>query len=230
MKKILFLMCMLLCAISYVRADETTLSISEKLSNTAGDASKKIGDITFSFTGAGTVYQNAYVKMVSGSKLTVSASSGTISKIVIGYASGRSKTNSFTANTGNWADKTSTWTGSSQSVTLTAGDNGECSVSSVTVTYSSNSSLTFDPSQQTVSMTNLGVQALTPNNTKNKVTYTSSNTKIAQVDKNGWIRFVNTGMTTITATDDVTKISGSYTLLVTAQEATYSVSGHRLTP
>lgn len=224
MKKILFLMCMLLCAISYVRADETTLSISEKLSNTAGDASKKIGDITFSFTGAGTVYQNSYVKMVSGSKLTVSASSGTISKIVIGYASGRSKTNSFTANTGNWADKTSTWTGSSQSVTLTAGEKGECSVSSVTVTYSSSNSLTFDQSQQTAPMTDLGVMALKPNNTTNNVTYTSSNTKIAQVDGNGWIRFVNTGMTTITATDEVTKISGSYTLLVTAKEATTSVS------
>ncbi|WP_288919770.1 hypothetical protein [uncultured Prevotella sp.] len=229
MKKILFLMCMLLCAISYVRADETTLSISEKLSNTAGDASKTIGDITFSFTGSGTVYQNAYVKMVSGSKLTVSASSGTISKIVIGYASGRSKTNSFTANTGNWADKTSTWTGSSNSVTLTAGDNGECSVSSVTVTYSSSSSLTFASSLQTAPMTDLGVQALKPNNTKNTVTYTSSNTKIAQVDGNGWIRFVNTGMTTITATDDVTKISGSYTLLVTAKEATTSVSGQTYT-
>lgn len=229
MKKILFLMCMLLCAISYVRADETTLSISEKLSNTAGDASKTIGDITFSFTGSGTTYQNAYVKMISGSKLTVSASSGTISKIVIGYASGRSKTNSFTANTGNWADKTSTWTGSSQSVTLTAGDKGECSVSSVTVTYSSNSSLTFDLSQQTASMTDLGVMALKPNNTTNNVTYTSSNIKIAQVDKNGWIRFVNTGMTTITATDTITNKSGSYTLLVTAQEATTSVSGQTYT-
>ena len=229
MKKILFLMCMLLCAISYVRADETTLSISEKLSNTAGDASKKIGDITFSFTGAGTVYQNSYVKMVSGSKLTVSASSGTISKIVIGYASGRSKTNSFTANTGNWADKTSTWTGSSQSVTLTAGEKGECSVSSVTVTYSSSNSLTFGQSQQTAPMTDLGVMALKPNNTTNNVTYTSSNIKIAQVDKNGWIRFVNTGMTTITATDTITNKSGSYTLLVTAQEATTSVSGKTYT-
>ena len=229
MKKILFLMCMLLCAISYVRADETTLSISEKLSNTAGDASKTIGDITFSFTGAGTTYQDAYVKMISGSKLTVSASSGTISKIVIGYASGRSKTNSFTANTGNWADKTSTWTGSSQSVTLTAGEKGECSVSSVTVTYSSNSSLTFDSPQQTAPMTDLGVMALKPNNTTNNVTYTSSNTKIAQVDEYGWIRFVNTGMTTITATDAETNISGSYTLLVTAQEATTSVSGKTYT-
>ncbi|GJG36984.1 hypothetical protein [Prevotella lacticifex] len=229
MKKILFLMCMLLCAISYVRADETTLSISEKLSNTAGDASKTIGDITFSFTGSGTTYQNAYVKMISGSALTVSASSGTISKIVIGYASGRSKTNSFTANTGNWADKTSTWTGSSQSVTLTAGEKGECSVSSVTVTYSSSNSLTFCQSQQTAPMTDLGVMALKPNNTTNNVTYTSSNIKIAQVDKNGWIRFVNTGMTTITATDTITNKSGSYTLLVTAQEATTSVSGKTYT-
>lgn len=229
MKKILFLMCMLLCAISYVRADETTLSISEKLSNTAGDASKTIGDITFSFTGSGTVYQNAYVKMVSGSKLTVSASSGTISKIVIDYAPGRNKTNSFTANHETWDDETSTWKGSSQSVTLTAGNKGECSVSSVTVTYSSSNSLTFGSPQQTASMTDLVVQALAPNNTKNTVSYTSSNTKIAQVDAYGWIRFVNTGMTTITATDDVTKISGSYTLLVTAQEATTSVSGQTYT-
>lgn len=229
MKKILFLMCMLLCAINYVMADETTLSISEKLANTSGNASKTIGDITFSFTGSGTTYQNAYVKMISGSALTVSASSGTISKIVIDYASGRDKTNSFTANTGNWADKTSTWTGSSQSVTLTAGEKGECSVSSVTVTYSSSNSLTFGQSQQTAPMTDLGVMALKPNNTTNNVTYTSSNIKIAQVDKNGWIRFVNTGMTTITATDTITNKSGSYTLLVTAQEATTSVSGKTYT-
>lgn len=137
--------------------------------------------------------------------------------------------NSFTANTGNWADKTSTWTGSSQSVTLTAGEKGECSVSSVTVTYSSSSSLTFGSPQQTAPMTDLGVMALKPNNTTNNVTYTSSNTKIAQVNEYGWIRFVNTGMTTITATDEVTKISGSYTLLVTAQEATTSVSGQTYT-
>ena len=229
MKKLFALMMLLLCIMTRLSADEVALTISKKLSQTTGEASTTVGDITFKFTGSGTSYQDAYVKMMKGSALTVSTKNGNISKIVIDYASGRDKTNSFTANPGTWDDKTSTWTGSSNSVTLTAGDEGECSVSSVTVTYSSSSSLTFDLSQQTASMTDLGVQALTPNNTKNTVTYTSSNTKIAQVNEYGWIRFVNTGMTTITATDEVTKISGSYTLLVTAQEATYSVSGQTYT-
>ena len=210
-------MMLLLCIMTRLSADEVALTISKKLSNSSGPATTTVGDITFQFTGDGTSYQNAYVKMVNGSALTVSTKNGNITKIVIDYATERTKTNSFTANPKTWDDKTSTWTGSSNSVTLTAGEKGECSVSSVTVTYSSNSSLTFDLSQQTASMTDLVVQALAPNNTKNTVSYTSSNTKIAQVDEYGWIRFVNTGMTTITATDADTKKSGSYTLLVTAK-------------
>mgnify|MGYP003181525689 CR=1 FL=1 len=217
-------MMLLLCIMTRLSADEVALTISKKLSDSPGSATTTVGDVKFEFTGDGTSYQNAYVKMVNGSAPTVSTSNGTITKIVIDYASGRDKTNSFTANPGTWDDKTSTWTGSSNSVTLTAGDKGECSVSSVTVTYSSNSSLTFDLSQQTAPMTDLGVWALKPKETNNTVHYTSSNTKIAQVDGNGWIRFVNTGMTTITATDADTKKSGSYTLLVTAKEATTSVS------
>ena len=218
-------MMLLLCIMTRLSADEVALTISKKLSNSSGPATTTVGDIKFEFTGDGTSYQNAYVKMVNGSALTVSTSNGTITKIVIDYATERTKTNSFTANPETWDDNTSTWNGSSNSVTLTAGDKGECSVSSVTVTYSSSSSLTFASPQQTASMTDLGVMALKPNNTTNNVTYTSSNIKIAQVDKNGWIRFVNTGMTTITATDTITNKSGSYTLLVTAQEATTSVSG-----
>lgn len=229
MKKLFALMMLLLCIMTRLSADEVALTISKKLSNSSGPATTTVGDITFQFTGDGTSYQNAYVKMVNGSALTVSTKNGNITKIVIDYATERTKTNSFTANPGTWDDKTSTWTGSSNSVTLTAGDNGECSVSSVTVTYSSSSSLTFGSPQQTAPMTDLGVQALKPNNTTNNVTYTSSNIKIAQVDKNGWIRFVNTGMTTITATDTITNKSGSYTLLVTAQEATTSVSGKTYT-
>ena len=161
-------MMLLLCIMTRLSADEVALTISKKLSNSSGPATTTVGDITFQFTGSGTSYQNAYVKMVNGSALTVSTKNGS-------------------------------------------------------------SSLTFASPQQTASMTDLGVQALTPNNTKNKVTYTSSNTKIAQVDGNGWIRFVNTGMTTITATDTITNKSGSYTLLVTAQEATTSVSGKTYT-
>lgn len=69
MKKILFLMCMLLCAINYVMADEVALTITQKLSNSSGPATTTVGDITFQFTGDGTSYQDAYVKMVKGSAL-----------------------------------------------------------------------------------------------------------------------------------------------------------------
>lgn len=226
MKKILFLMCMFLCAISNVRADETTLSITRKLSNSSGDASATIGNITFSFTGTSTTYQNAYVKMMPGSALTVSTSSGTITKIVLGYADGRTNTLSFTANTGTW--KSPTWTGGASSVKLTGGDKGECSVSTVTVTYSSNSSLTFVNSQATGTLTDLGMQAQKPTNASGSVTYSSSNTKIAQTDNNGWIRFVNTGMTTITAKDSKGN-SGSYSLIVSAEEAAATTSGNTYT-
>ena len=227
MRKILFLMCMFLCAISNVRADETTLSITSKLSNSTGDASATIGNITFSFTGTSTTYQNAYVKMMPGSALTVSTSSGTITKIVLGYADGRTNTLSFTANTGTW--KSPTWTGGASSVTLTGdGNKGECSVSTVTVTYSSKSSLTFANSQATGTLTDLGMQAQKPTSASGSVTYSSSNTKIAQVDNNGWIRFVNTGMTTITAKDSKGN-SGSYSLIVSAEEATATTSGNTYT-
>jgi hypothetical protein len=111
-----------------MRADEATLSITQKLSQSKGAASTTIGPLTFSFTGSETSYQSNYVKIVPGSGLTVSIANGTISKIVIGYYGDRTKTISFTANPGTWTQKTLTWTGSASSVTFTASDNGECSI------------------------------------------------------------------------------------------------------
>ena len=222
MRRILLILTFL-CMVGSLFADEATLTITQKLS-TKGAASTTVGPLTFNFTGDSTSYQPAYVKMVPGSGVTVSIANGTISKIVIGYYGDRTKTISFTANPGTWTQKTLTWTGSASSVTFTASDNGECSISSITVTYSSTTSLNFSSSDQSVELTELGVNPLKPTNASGTVTYTSSNTNVAKVnDNNNWLFFVNTGTSTIIATDSK-GATGSYTLTVTAPDATTSIS------
>lgn len=230
MRRILLILTFL-CMVGSLFADEATLTITQKLSTTTGAASTTIGPLTFSFTGSETSYQSNYVKIVLGSGLTVSIANGTISKIVIGYYGDRTKTISFSADKGNWTQKTSTWddgkTGNISSVTFTASsdkDKGECSISSITVTYSSTSSLNFSSSDQSVELTKLGVNPLKPTNASGTVTYTSSNTNVAKINKNNnWLFFVNTGTSTIIATDSK-GATGTYTLTVTASDATTSIS------
>ncbi len=223
MRRILLILTFL-CMVGSLFADEATLTITQKLSTTRGAASTTVGPLTFNFTGSKTSYQSNYEKIVPGSGLTVSIANGTISKIVIGYYGDRTKTISFTANPGTWTQKTLTWTGSASSVTFTASDNGECSISSITVTYSSTTSLNFSSSDQSVELTKLGVNPLKPTNASGTVTYTSSNTNVAKVnDNNNWLRFVNTGKVTIVATD-ANGATGSYTLTITAPDATTSIS------
>lgn len=221
MRRILLILTFL-CMVGSLFADEATLTITQKLSTTRGAASTTVGPLTFNFTGDSTSYQPAYVKMVPGSGVTVSIASGTITKIVVGYATDRTKSITFNANEGTWSDPT--WTGSASSVTLTASSSGECSISSITVTYSSTTSLNFSSSDQSVELTKLGVNPLNPTNASGTVTYTSSNTNVAKVnDNNNWLRFVNIGTSTIIATDSK-GATGSYTLTVTAPDATTSIS------
>ena len=218
MRRILLILTFL-CMVGSLFADEATLTITQKLSTTTGAASTTVGPLTFNFTGDNTSYQRAYVKMVLGSGVTVSIASGTITKIVVGYVTDRTKSITFNANEGTWSDPT--WTGSASSVTLTASSRGECSISSITVTYTATNPLTFSGDQTGV-LTDLGVAPLTPTNASGTVTYSSSNTTIAQVGDN-WLRFVNTGKVTIVATD-ANGATGSYTLTITAPDATTSIS------
>lgn len=227
MKRFIILMVLLVSIMQSIFADETTLSITQKLSNSVGEATTSVGDITFHFTGSSTTYQNAYVKMVPGSGLTISTSTGNISKIVLAYANGRTKSKglTFTATPSDtWDAKSSTWTGSASSVTLTCGGDGECSISGVTVTYTPTKSLTFTNNQVAADLTTLGQSVQKPTNATDKVTYTSSNAQLAQIDTKGWIRFVNTGIVTISATDD-SGATGSYTLAINATEAKSTVDG-----
>lgn len=233
MKKLFALMMLLLCIMTRLSADEVALTISKKLSQTTGEASTTVGDITFKFTGSGTSYQDAYVKMTTGSGLIVSSQSGNITKIVIGFAAGRTKTMTFSTNPGTWTEGTATWTGSASSVTISAdnredGKSNESSINTISVTYSPNSSLTFDKSQDTGDLLTLGMQAQKPTNASGNVTYKSLNTNIAQVDANGWIRFVNTGLATIQATDGK-GITGYYTLLINTAGAQFTTSGNTCT-
>lgn len=227
-------MVLLLSIMPRLFADEVALTITQKLSQTTGEASTTVGDITFNFTGTKTTYQNAYVKMVPESGLTVSTSTGTISKIVLAYADGRKKseTLTITPNLGTWDATSSTWTAadnsSTSSVTLTCSGDGERSVSGVTVTYTPTKALTFSNSQVTGDLTTLGQMVQNPTNASGAVTYTSSNDKLAQIDGNGWIRFVNTGIVTISA-KDASGATGSYILAINATDAQATVNGNTLT-
>ena len=226
-------MVLLLSIMPRLFADEVALTITQKLSQTTGEASTTVGDITFKFTGSRTSYQDAYVKMTTGSGLTVSSQSGNITKIVIGFAAGRTKTMKFSVTPGTWTEGTATWTGSASSVTISAdnredGKSNESSINTISVTYSPNSSLTFDKSQDTGDLLTLGMQAQKPTNASGNVTYKSLNTNIAQVDANGWIRFVNTGLATIQATDGK-GITGYYTLLINTAGAQFTTSGNTCT-
>jgi hypothetical protein len=223
MKKLFALMMLLLCIMTRLSADEVALTISKKLSQTTGEASTTVGDITFKFTGSGTSYQDAYVKMTTGSGLIVSSQSGNITKIVIGFAAGRTKTMTFSTNPGTWAEENATWTGSSPSVTFSANESkGESSINTISVTYTPSSSLTFANSQDTGDLLTLGMYAQNPTGVSGNVTYKSLNEDIVKVDGN-WLRFVNTGLATIQATDG-NNVTGYYTLLVNAQDAQFPMT------
>lgn len=223
MKKLFALMMLLLCIMTRLSADEVALTISKKLSQTTGEASTTVGDITFKFTGSGTSYQDAYVKMTTGSGLIVSSQSGNITKIVIGFAAGRTKTMTFSTNPGTWAEENATWTGSSPSVTFSANESkGESSINTISVTYTPSSSLTFANSQDTGDLLTLGMYAQNPTGVSGNVTYKSLNEDIVKVDGN-WLRFVNTGLATIQATDG-NNVTGYYTLLVNAQDAQFPIT------
>jgi hypothetical protein len=85
--------------------------------------------------------------------------------------------------------------------------------------------LNFSSSDQSVELTELGVNPLKPTKASGTVTYTSSNTNVAKVNENNnWLFFVNTGTTTIVATD-AKGATGTYTLIVTASDATTSIDG-----
>ena len=101
--------------------------------------------------------------------------------------------------------------------------NGDASTTVGPLTYSSTSSLTFSSNSMSVNLTDLWQQGLTPTNAKGAVTYSSSNEKIVQVESNGWLRFVNSGMATIVATDE-NGANGSYAITVNAPDATTSIS------
>lgn len=150
--------------------------------------------------------------------MTINTSEGNITSIVITCTTGSTKNDkkasNFSTKSGTYSASsdgiTGTWTGSASSVTLTA--SGQVRMTKIVVTYTSGTSktattLTLDKSECTLTLGTTTTATLTPklkagetDITDATIKYESSKPSVATVDKNGMIRAVAAGTTTITAT------------------------------
>lgn len=122
-----------LCAATCGMAANVTLTTGTK-----GTTTYTQDGVTVTFPD-GSASNNGYVKIQKGQTYTVTSTSGTLTQIVITYATSKtSKPSNFTASTGSLTNATtaSTWTGSATSVTFTnnASSAADTYIASLTVT------------------------------------------------------------------------------------------------
>ena len=189
-------------------SNAVALSFTKAL--TAGSdnsASTTVGDVTFTFSGDKTTYYSDNVELGNSSKIKVSVGSNTsITGITINiYGAANSQaTISLNNNQGTFNSKTNVWTGTAGSVEFKNNDSKKTvAIESIVVTYTKSSTLAFTDAKKDFQLYNLFTTSSDNNTLKSGTakSYTSLNTTVAQIDKNGYLRFVNSGLTTISATD-----------------------------
>lgn len=85
--------------------------------------------------------------------------------------------------------------------------------------------ISFSTASKTYQLINLTDAGQTATGATGTITYSSSNTKIVQVDATtGALRFVNSGLATITATDSNGGATASYSVTINADAATYRIN------
>lgn len=248
MKKILFLLCLLLGHIASARAnkyvlDHTTLQIS-----TSGNASFKNG-LTIANGGGKTISQYGetdFLKFSNGVQYTVSGipSGQTVESVVFyGYpheAGNQCYIAEFNGvnedpSTADFSEGTADapkpydfkqWGITSGSFTFTVKDHETCM--KIEITTTSQKLVKFEKNAYSFDLTDPTANGRmpVPENTtgSKKITYSSSNTTVAACLNGDSPRLKSTGTTTITATAD--GVSDSYTLTVTAPKAAYELTGN----
>ena len=107
---------------------ETTFTVNVE----TGSTSMSKDDISVSTT-SGTFSRTDNYRVYANNSMTISSSSGNITKVVFTVSQ-----NTFTADVGTWTDGTKTWTGDASSITFSA-SGGQVRFTTFTVTYSATS-------------------------------------------------------------------------------------------
>lgn len=187
-------------------SNAVALSFTKAL--TAGSdnsASTTVGDVTFTFSGDKTTYYSDNVELGNSSKIKVSVGSNTsITGITINIYGAANSQAAISLNNQQGTFKNNVWTGTAGSVEFKNNDSKKTvAIESIVVTYTKSSTLAFTDTKKDFQLYNLFTTSSDNNTLKSGTakSYTSLNTTVAQIDKNGYLRFVNSGLTTISATD-----------------------------
>lgn len=187
-------------------SNAVALSFTKAL--TAGSdnsASTTVGDVTFTFSGDKTTYYSDNVELGNSSKIKVSVGSNTsITGITINIYGAANSQAAISLNNQQGTFKDNVWTGTAGSVEFKNNDSKKTvAIESIVVTYTKSSTLAFTDTKKDFQLYNLFTTSSDNNTLKSGTakSYTSLNTTVAQIDKNGYLRFVNSGLTTISATD-----------------------------
>ena len=196
-----------------MRADDVSNAVALSFTKalTAGSdnsASTTVGDVKFEFSGDNTKYYSDNVLLGNNSKFTVHVGSNTsITGITINIYGAANSQAAISLNNkqGSFDLKNNVWTGSAGSVEFKNNDSKKTvAIESIVVTYTKNSTLAFTDTKKDFQLYNLFTTGSDNNKLKSgtATSYTSSDETVAKIDKNGYLRFVNSGLTTISATDD----------------------------
>lgn len=187
-------------------SNAVALSFTKAL--TAGSdnsASTTVGDVTFTFSGDKTTYYSDNVELGNSSKIKVSVGSNTsITGITINIYGAANSQAAISLNNQQGTFKNNVWTGTAGSVEFKNNDSKKTvAIESIVVTYTKSSTLAFTDTKKDFQLYNLFTTSSDNNTLKSGTakSYTSLNTTVAQIDENGYLRFVNSGLTTISATD-----------------------------
>ena len=249
MKKILFLLCLLLGHIASAIAGEYTLDSLTLQNSTPGMATFSNG-LSITNGGDKTLSKQSktnYFKFSNGVQYTVKGipSGETVTSVVFyGFPHGAgdlcylAEFNgvNYDSSTANFSDGTSTiaksytfdgLTITTGSFTFTVREHQTCL--RIVVTTTTDKILKFDKSEYAFDLTDLTANDHMPdpvNTTGATPTYTSSDSKVAACRNGGKPRIKSPGSTTITATAGDKTATYTYTLTVTSPKATYDLTGN----
>lgn len=171
--------------------------------------------------------QSTSLKIQKGARLIISAKDATITNVSITFT-GSHRDITTIPDGYSYESTEGTWTGSADKVILTyENDGSNAYITTIAVTYQPITALSFADGLKTYNLTDFSATIQTPKETSANVTYTSSDEKVARIDNNQTIRFVNTGEADITATytlSDEETLTAQYKVRIVAGEASYAVT------
>jgi hypothetical protein len=201
------------------QTNEVALSFTSALASSTGTtASSTVGDITFSFSGSNVSYSTDHVTLEKGDQVKVAQVSGSGSTItgITFYLYG---TDNGELSTTKGTFSSNVWTGSETTVSFKNSSSNDVAIQAIVVTYTKSSTVSFSAQEETYSLKDLyasSANTATSTTSGATITYFVLNTKVAQIDANGYLRFVNDGWTTVSGSDGTN--TAYYVAHITTQE------------